>query len=199
MLLNRIEFALMNSSLKAAIQKHLHAPLLERTAGKRKDAGKALEIGCGRGIGVQIILNRFNARTVDAFDLDPRMIDLAKQRLKGLNGVGRLWVEDATHISVPEMAYDSVFDFGAIHHITDWQKAIAEVYRLLKPNGYFYALEVLKRHITNPICRKIFKHPQENRFDYDLFKSTLETMGFVIIGSNHLWNRLGWYVCKKGQ
>jgi ubiquinone/menaquinone biosynthesis C-methylase UbiE len=197
MLLNKIEFAVMNSPLKAAIQKYLQAPLLERAGGIRIDAGKALEIGCGRGVGVQIILDRFRAKKVDAFDLDPRMIDLAKRRLKDLNGVGRLWVEDATHISVPDMEYDSVFDFGAIHHIPDWQKAIAEVYRVLKPNGYFYALEILKRYITNPICRKIVTHPQENRFDYDLFKSALETIGFVIIGSNHLWNCMGWYGCKK--
>jgi ubiquinone/menaquinone biosynthesis C-methylase UbiE len=189
----------MNSPLKAAIQRYLHAPLLKRTAGKRKDTGKTLEMGCGRGVGVQIILDRFRAKKVDAFDLDPRMIDLAKRRLKDLNGVGRLWVEDATHISVPDMEYDSVFDFGAIHHIPDWQRAVREIHRVLKPGGYLYAVEVLKKYITNPISRKIFKHPQENRFDYGLFKSALETTGFVIIGSNQLWNSLGWYVCKKVQ
>ena len=197
MLLNRFEFMLMNSPLKTAIQKRLYPPLFERIGGKCNDAGQALEIGCGQGDGVRIILNQFRATTVDAFDLDPRMISRAKRRLMGLKGVGRLWVEDATRISVPDMSYDSVFEFGAIHHIFDWQMVVKEIFRVLKPNGYFYATEPLKKVITSPVGWKISKHPQENRFDYSQFKSALETVGFNIIGSNHFLNAIGWYVCRK--
>lgn len=49
MLLNRPEKALMNNPLRAALQRHYEAPLLEQLGGRLK-ATRVLEIGCGRGI-----------------------------------------------------------------------------------------------------------------------------------------------------
>ena len=100
-------------------------------------AGHALEIGCGRGVGVEIIFDLFSAATVDAFDLDPKMIELAGKRLKSRGDRVSLWVGDATHIEAPESTYDTVFDFGIIHHIPDWRKAVAEVHRVWCPEADF--------------------------------------------------------------
>ena len=66
----------------------------------------------------------FSAATVDAFDLDPKMIELAGKRLESRGDRVSLWVGDATHIEAPESTYDTVFDFGIIHHIPDWRKAV---------------------------------------------------------------------------
>src|SRR5215472_3347443 len=95
-----------------------------------------LEVGCGRGVGAQIILERFGAASVDAIDLDPKMIDSARRYLRanGLERV-RLSVGNLTCIQAPDATYDAVFDFGAIHLEPDWPKAIAEVRRVLKPGG----------------------------------------------------------------
>ena len=80
MRLNRAEFALMNNPLRAAIQRRFEAKRLLRMGGTM-DGGRALEMGCGRGIGAEIILDQFAAGSVDAFDLDPRMVSLARARL----------------------------------------------------------------------------------------------------------------------
>ena len=37
-----------------------------------------------------------------------------------------------------------MFDFGIIHHVPQWRRALAEVARVLKPGGRFYAEEVLR-------------------------------------------------------
>ncbi|MHC1764565.1 MAG: methyltransferase domain-containing protein [Verrucomicrobiia bacterium] len=63
--------------------------------------GRALEIGCGRGVGVEIILDVFGAATVDAFDLDPRMIAVARRRLARRGQKVRLWLDDAAAIGAP--------------------------------------------------------------------------------------------------
>jgi len=80
MILNRCEFLLMNNPLRAAVQRHLEARYFLRMGGPQPGA-KALEIGCGRGVGVELLLDVFGASAVDAFDLDPRMIALAQRRL----------------------------------------------------------------------------------------------------------------------
>lgn len=80
MLLNRIEKALMNNPVRAASQRHVEARVLHSMGGSVK--GRALEMGCGRGVGVRLILDVFGAERVDAFDLDPAKVKLAEQRLQ---------------------------------------------------------------------------------------------------------------------
>ncbi|UCE85650.1 MAG: methyltransferase domain-containing protein, partial [Deltaproteobacteria bacterium] len=80
MRLNPVEYALMNNPVRAAIQRHFEAARLIRMGGRMR-GGAALEIGCGRGVGVELILDRFGADSVDAFDLDPRMVAAARERL----------------------------------------------------------------------------------------------------------------------
>jgi SAM-dependent methyltransferase len=78
-LLNRLEYALMNNPVRAGLQRHVEARRLLRMGGPMH-GGRALEIGCGRGVGTELILDMFGAERVDAFDLDPRMVALARQR-----------------------------------------------------------------------------------------------------------------------
>jgi hypothetical protein len=70
MLLNRIEKTLMNNPVRAMLQRHYEARLLERLGG-RVDGLRVLGIGCGRGVGTEIIFESFRARELHAFDLDP--------------------------------------------------------------------------------------------------------------------------------
>ena len=80
MLLNSVEYALMNNPVRAAIQRHFEARRLFDMGGPM-GGGRALELGCGRGVGTELILEVFGAGSVDAFDLDPRMVALAQRRL----------------------------------------------------------------------------------------------------------------------
>ena len=98
MLLNRFEYRLMNNPLRAALQRHFEARRLRRMGGPM-NGGVALEIGCGRGVGIEMILDLFGADIVDGFDFDPRMVALAQARLAKRNPRTRLWVGDATQIA----------------------------------------------------------------------------------------------------
>jgi ubiquinone/menaquinone biosynthesis C-methylase UbiE len=197
MRLNLVEFVVMNNPLRPIAQRAVEAPRLEKAAGGRIRGGKALEIGCGQGAGVKIILSRFGAEQVDAFDLDPRAVKLARWRLAGVEGAGRIRVGDATRIDAPDHAYDSVFNFGAIHHIVDWRKAVSEVFRVLKPGGCFYAQEVFRGLITHPLWKRLLDHPQQDRFDFEQFEAALTGAGFKMIGTNRLGDSLGWFACRK--
>jgi ubiquinone/menaquinone biosynthesis C-methylase UbiE len=127
----------MNNAIRRWGQYHA-AGWMERLGG-RVDGGRVLEVGCGRGVGVQIILERFGAASVEAIDLDPKMVACARRRLaaSGLAGV-RLKVGDVTCIEAGDATYDAVFDFGAIHLEPAWPAAVAEVRRVLKPGGKFF-------------------------------------------------------------
>ncbi len=192
MLLNRVETALMNNPVRAAVQRHFEARrLLDMGGGLR--GGRALEIGCGRGVGTVLILEVFGASAVDAFDLDPRMVAQARARLRG--SPARLWVGDATAINVPEATYDAVFDFGIVHHVQDWRRAVAEVHRVLKPGGRLYAEEVLRPAIT--MTRWILEHPRTDRFDAAGFGRELQAAGLDLVATRKLGPWFAWFVARK--
>jgi ubiquinone/menaquinone biosynthesis C-methylase UbiE len=194
--LNRFEYLLMNNPVRAAIQRHFEASRLIRMGGPIR-GGAALEIGCGRGIGAQLILDLFGADTVDAFDLDPRMVGLARRRLAPHGRKVRLWVGDATSIAAPDSSYDAVFDFGIIHHVPRWRLSLAEIERVLKPGGRFYAEEILGAFIRHPVTKKLLEHPQSDRFDRVTFCTELEEAGLEPLDSNELWRAVAWFVAVK--
>lgn len=137
MRLNWLGRASMNNALRSLGQQY-DASWLERLGG-RVDGGRVLEVGCGRGVGVQIILERFGAASVEAMDLDPKMVERARRRLAAYDSSRVvLSVGNVTSIKAADATFDAVFDFGAIHLEPDWRRGIAEVRRVLKPGGRFF-------------------------------------------------------------
>lgn len=196
MLLNRIEKALMNNPVRAAVQRLYEAERLMRMGGPAK--GKVcLEMGCGRGVGAEIILDRFGASRVDAFDLDADMVDRARGRLARRGDCVRLWTGSATEIRADDATYEAVFDFGIVHHVPDWRRALSEVRRVLKPGGRFYAEEVLAHFILHPVWRRLLEHPLEDRFDRAGFEDALRTTGFRLVASGSLGRSFAFFVADK--
>lgn len=197
MLLNRVETALMNNPVRAAIQRHFEARRLLRMGGPMR-GGRALEIGCGRGVGTQLILELFGADSVDAFDLDPHMVALTRRRLAARHSRVRVWVGDASAISTVDASYDAVFDFGIIHHVPDWRRVLSEVHRVLAPGGTFYCEEVLRPFIVHPITRRLLEHPLNDRFDSAGFARALEASGLEPLATAELWGSFAWFTARKG-
>lgn len=198
MKLNRIEKALMNNPVRAVIQRLHEAAMLERLGG-RVNGQRVLEIGCGRGVGTQIIFERFGAREVDAFDLDPDMVQRARQRLAAYPADRlRLFVGDAENIDAWDASYDAVFDFGIIHHVPRWQTAVREVARVLKPGGLFFFEEVTRQALDRWFYRTFLKHPTTNRFTADEFVSEVERQG-IKVGANQTSWCFGDFVVGVGR
>ncbi|HLF01100.1 MAG TPA: class I SAM-dependent methyltransferase [Anaerolineales bacterium] len=178
MKLNSLEFALMNNPVRAASQRWLETPLLIGLRGSL--AGKqVLEVGCGRGVGVEILL-AFGAAHVTGFDLDPKMIALAQERVAKYGDYARVFVGDAEAIDAPDSSFDAVVDYGIIHHIPNWQQALIEISRVLKPGGVFYFEDLLKGLIKPWPARVLFDHPQATQFYGREFRAGLEAAGLRI-------------------
>ncbi len=196
MLLNFVEKAMMNNPVRATIQRQFEARRLLSMGGQMV-GGAALEVGCGRGVGTELILDVFGAECVDAFDVDPQMIELARCRLAARGERVHLWTGNVTAIPSADSCYDAVFDFGIIHHVANWRYALREVHRVLKPGGRLYAEEVLERFLTHPIWKRLLEHPKQNRFHYDRFREALVDCGFKLVLTNQLWQCFGWFVVDK--
>jgi ubiquinone/menaquinone biosynthesis C-methylase UbiE len=180
MKLSRLGKLGLNSPTRALAQRRVVAPLLERLGG-RVEGGKALELGCGRGVGGEIILDRFGAAQLELIDIDPDMVEHARRRLAGRAGT-RASVGDATRVGASDGSFDAVFDFGAIHQIPDWPAAVAEVRRVLKPGARFFFEEV-----ASPVLRWTLRFtvegwpaPESRPFSREAFLAELETQGLSV-------------------
>lgn len=138
-----------------------------------------LDIGCGNARDILQIL-RAGAQVVGV-DISEGMVSAAKHDLAscGFDHV-MLQVGDATKLHFPDQKFDKILCSEVIEHIPDAQKALTEMWRVLKPGGSvvlstpnpnsWYGIE---RYIVwQGILRRKWNHP----FDEWRSMATLEKM-----------------------
>ncbi len=180
MKMNTLEKMAMNNPIRLLIQRHFELPLLEKIGG-RLDGMNVLEVGCGRGVGTELLIERLGAAKVHAIDLDESMLKHARKRLAKYDATQlTLDIGDVTAIDAPDQTYDAIVNFAAIHHVPNWQAAIAEISRVLTPSGRFFFQEVTAQWILRWPYRVIFEHPMENRFSGKEFVEELENQAIVV-------------------
>ena len=186
MKLNLAEKLLINNPVRALVQRLYEGPLLRKLGG-RLDGARVLDVGCGRGVGMQILLKQFGAGQVYGLDLDPQQISCARQRFAGKSEVRVvLEVGSVDKLPFPNDYFDAVFDFGMLHHVVDWQVGVAEIQRVLKPSGLFFFEEVTRDALNRWIYRTFLDHPSENRFSEVEFLTELSVHGIEPLDSPRL-------------
>ncbi len=109
---------------------------------------RILELGCGPGslwlenlervpIGWEIILS----------DLSDGMVEKARQNL-GKHSRFRFKVIDAQSIPYEDVDFDAVIANHMLYHLPDRMAALAEIRRILKPGGKFYASTIGDMHLS---------------------------------------------------
>ncbi len=76
----------------------------------------------------------------------------------------RFLTADVLNLPYGNESFDAVFGFGVLHHVPDWQSALGEIARVLKPGGEYFIEELYPGLYQNFITKRILLHPRENRF-----------------------------------
>lgn len=103
-----------------------------------KPGGRVLDICCGSGW-LALELGR-RGQIVDAYDLSPKAIALAKKTLEEnpfKEGFGEVnyHLQDVSEIDLGVEKYDAVSGWAAFHHLPDAPAFLERVKRALKPGG----------------------------------------------------------------
>lgn len=179
MRLNWAERVVVNNPLRAALQQ-VEMVWFMRAAFPHPNP-VLLEIGCGRGAGARILLKKVHPRRMDALDLDAAMVRKAKTFLTPAEQTRvSLCVGDSTHLPFKSAVYDILFGFGFLHHVPDWQAAVMEAARVLKPGGRYYFEELYPPLYLNAVTRRLLLHPTQNRFHGKDLKKALAAAGFSL-------------------
>lgn len=112
------------------------------------DASSVLELGCGEGGLWGENLGRIPRGTRFILtDFSPGMLDAARSRLASSMPNARFEVVDAQSIPYQDATFDRVIANHMLYHVPDIGRALAEVRRVLKPDGHFLASTNGKRHL----------------------------------------------------
>ncbi len=114
----------------------LHRTLLGGIPYVPTRAFNVLELGVGTGTLSALLLSQFPHARVTGIDLSPRMIALARRKLKGFGH--RVELVAGPLEEFEERPYDVVVSALAIHHLSDAEKwrLFRRVYRILPLGGY---------------------------------------------------------------
>jgi ubiquinone/menaquinone biosynthesis C-methylase UbiE len=107
-----------------------------------------LEIGAGSGSVAQQVLSDSPELAWTAIDIDPLMTQDAAARLRGFPGAS-VQTADATAMPFPDDSFDSVVSCLMMHHIIDWESAVAEVARVLRPGGIFVGYDLTRTTLAS--------------------------------------------------
>lgn len=113
---------------------------------------RILELGCGPGDLWRENLDRLpSGWDLILSDLSPGMLEQARLALTGA-GIGplpRLKVIDAQSIPYADASFDAVIANHMLYHVPDRAAALAEIRRVLRPEGRFYAATVGEQHLAD--------------------------------------------------
>ncbi|MBW1776486.1 MAG: class I SAM-dependent methyltransferase [Deltaproteobacteria bacterium] len=179
MILNCAERLVVNNPLRMAMQRLEMVWFLQ--AADLSPNPRILEIGCGRGAGARILLKKMHPRRIEALDLDPVMMHTAKGFLTSKERERiSLLAGDSTRLPFHSASFDVVFGFGLLHHVPDWESAVKEVARVLKPGGRYYMEELYPPLYLNAVTRRVLLHPTQNRFHSRDLKAALSRAGLFL-------------------
>lgn len=114
---------------------------------------KVLDAMCGAGQTTEYLL--LQKAEITGLDISPAVIDSFNSRWAGCSAVCRSLLDSG----FPDESFDCVTVVGGLHHIHPHvSRAVGEIYRVLKPGGYFCFMEPHTGSAPDVVRRFWYKH-----------------------------------------
>ncbi|GAA3514715.1 class I SAM-dependent methyltransferase [Georgenia daeguensis] len=141
-------------------------------------AGDVLEIGGGSGtMAEQIVRNNSQVR-ITTTDIDPAMVVRAREHLAEFPSA-QVRQADATRLPFDDESFDAVVSFLMLHHIVDWEQAVAEAARVLRPGGQFVGYDLVASRASSLL--HVADRSPHRLIDPKAFTSSLRQNGLELL------------------
>lgn len=105
--------------------------------------GHVLEIGAGSGAMAAELLAAHPDVRMTVTDFDDDMVVAAAERLVPFGDRATARQADATALPFADGEFDAVLSWVMLHHTIEWEKALAEAVRVLRPGGQLVGYDLL--------------------------------------------------------
>ncbi len=131
-------------------QERIEVPVMARALGL-PEGKQVLEVGCGRGVAIAPLLQCLRPRRLVGLDVDPGLLERARDRLRRRSGDVELCKGDVRQLPFPDASFDLVIDFGTCYHVGRRAQALREIARVLSPGGLFVHETRLNQLLSHPV------------------------------------------------
>jgi ubiquinone/menaquinone biosynthesis C-methylase UbiE len=128
-----------------------------------RPAGEALEVGSGSGAMAVQLLTDFAGLRMIATGYDPELVDVVEQSLKPFGQRASVQRADAAALPFPDDRFDVVCSFAMFHHVAEWQRAVAECVRVLRPGGRLVGYDLSRLRELEAELRGLSVHDRRLR------------------------------------
>ena len=122
---------------------------------------RALDLCCGTGDVSLLLAKNLPQAFVSGLDFSPAMLEVAQNRCRDFLDRNLTLIEgDAMQTGLPDASFDCITISMGLRNLPDYELALREIYRLLKPGGGFYCLDTsLPRNLVwRGLFRFYFHH-----------------------------------------
>lgn len=122
-----------------------------------------LDLGCGTGFWTVEMLLRRKSGEFNSADLTEKALELTEKRLSLYNLDANLSIQNAEAMTFPDQYFNHVNCQGVLHHTPDIEKALSEMYRIIKPGAtasisVYYKNTILKVwRFLYPVGRVLYR------------------------------------------
>lgn len=104
---------------------------------KLEPENQVLELGFGAGHAIELVARQVTNGQVSGIDISQAMVQSASRRNAQAIREGRITLQrgDLMHLPFPDNQFDKVFSIQTLYFWPDPPRALAEIFRVLKPNG----------------------------------------------------------------
>ncbi|MCB1340930.1 MAG: methyltransferase domain-containing protein [Pseudooceanicola sp.] len=157
---------------------------------------RILDIGCGSGAIAVMLVRDLGAAHVTGIDVESPVCAAATSRAEQAGLSDRITIREVTPgpFGFPDASFDIVYSKDSIIHIPDKEALASEVFRILKPGGWFAASDWLIAHDDTP-SPEMQAYIKAEALDFAMasparYRRALDRAGFTDIALN---NRNPWY------
>lgn len=107
-----------------------------------KNPKTILDIATGTG-DLAILMTQTNAEKIIGLDISAGMLEVGRKKIeqKNLSGKIEMVLGDSENIPYPDNTFDAITVAFGVRNFENLEKGLAEILRILKPNGVFVILE----------------------------------------------------------
>lgn len=107
-----------------------------------KNPNNILDIATGTG-DLAILMTKTNAKNIIGLDISAGMLEVGKKKIaeKKLDNIIDMVIGDSENMPFPDNHFDAITVSFGIRNFENLEKGLAEILRVLKPNGIFVILE----------------------------------------------------------
>ena len=148
--------ATYDKDIKGQHARSLYPVLLEKLS--HIPFQSALDLGCGTGEMLKLILQADHRKELYGIDLSEEMLAIARSKLPDQV---KLLLGDSESLPFPDSSFDVVYCNDSFHHYPAPQYVLREVHRVLKPCGTFLLGDCWQPFVGRVIMNVYMRHSKE--------------------------------------